>query len=140
MKFDPKDAVNLIPDGEYDAEILDAEETRSKAGNDMMKLTVKVFPGGGDRVVFDYAVVPKTLYKLKQLAAAVGEGAKFAAGELGPSDLRGKGCRVTIETEEGRNGFDDKNTIRRYLPQVAGASPPSRQTQSTPPGDDEIPF
>jgi len=138
VKFDPKDAVNLIPDGEYDAEIVDAEETKSKAGNDMMKLTVKVFPGGGDRIVFDYAVVPKTLYKLKQLAAAVGEGAKFAAGQLEPSDLRGKGCRVTIETEAGKNGFDDKNAIRRYLPQVAGEMP---GRSSTPPRhDDDIPF
>lgn len=138
MRFDPKDAVNLMPDGEYDAEIVDAEEQRSSKGNDMMKLTVRVFPGGGPRIVFDYAVVPSTLYKLKQLAGAAGLADKFASGELQAEDVKGQSVRVTIGTEPAKNGFDAKNKITRYLPQVAGEMP---GRSSTPPRhDDDIPF
>lgn len=140
MKFNPDDAVNLMPDGEYDAEIADAEEARSKNGNDMMKLTVRVFPGGGPRLLFDYAVVPSTLYKLKQLAGAVGLADKFAKGELQPEDIKGKSVRVTIGTEPAKNGFEPKNKVTRYLPQEAGHVAPPAASRRAPVADDDIPF
>lgn len=139
MRYDPKDANNLIPDGEYDAEIAEAEETTSKKGNDMLKLTVRVWAGGGGpRVIFDYIVVPSSLYKLKQIAAATGQMPAFEAGELGAKGVQGKSLRVSLKTEKDKSGaFPDKNAVARYLPQEAGAQP---HTKAQPADDDGIPF
>ena len=65
-----------------------------------------------------------------------------AAFEALRAQLKGKGCRVTVQTEEGKNGFDDKNAIRRYLPQEAGhsAPPPRAAGRKLPAADDDVPF
>lgn len=141
MKYDPKDAdSNLIAEGEFDAEIKLAEDAYSKAGNEMMKLTIHVWAGaGGPRVVFDYAVVPGGVYKLKQIAAALGIMPKFESGSMGPPDIIGASLRVLVKTEKSKGDFPAKNVIARYLPS-ASASP---ATAASPPGkipDDDIPF
>lgn len=137
MRYDPKDADNLIPDGEYDGEIASAVEKTSKAGNDMTELKVKVWAGGGGpRLIFDYIVVPSSLYKLKQIAAATGQTPEFQAGRLGAADILGKSVRVAVKTQKGKDGFDDKNVITRYLPQEAGSAP--SHEKSVP--DEDIPF
>lgn len=143
MKYDPKDADSaLIPEGEYDLEIKLAEDTHSKAGNEMMKLTINVWAGGGGpRVVFDYAVVPGGVYKLRQIAAALGIMPKFESGSMGPADVMGQSLRGLVKTEKGKGDFPAKNVIARYLPS-ASASP---ATAASPPGkipddDSEVPF
>lgn len=139
MNFDPSAANTLIVDGEYDAEIKLAEETRSKAGARMMKLTVNVWAGaGGPRTVFDYAVVPSTLWKLEQICAALDLTAKFKSGTVHPGDIMGKALRVAIKTQKDRTGsFPDKNIIARYLAAAAGRP----LTQEREPGsDDDIAF
>lgn len=140
MKYDPKSASSLIPDGEYDAEIATAEEARSKSGKEMLKLTVKVWAGGGGpRTVFDYVVNPETLWRLKQIAGAVGKNDLFDSGEMGPREIQGESVRVAIKTQKDKKGqFEDKNVIARYLPAAAGVT----QDESRRPamGDDDIPF
>ena len=143
MKFDPAAAVTLIPDGEYDAEIVSAEETKSKKGNDMWKLAVKVWTGGGGpRVIFDYIVNPGTIYKLKQLASALGKRDLFDSGDMGTQEVTGESVRVSIKTETDKTGqFEDKNVVARYLPQSAGVTHSQNGTASKGGVDDEeIPF
>lgn len=139
MKFDPRAANTLIPDGEYDAEIAEAEDTTSKKGNAMMKLNVKVWAGnGGPRVVFDYIVDPHSIWKLKQIAAAIGKNDVFASGEMGPSHIRGESVRVAIKTQKDKTGeFEDKNVVARYLAPAAGSAGTGEAPSAS---DDEIPF
>lgn len=142
MKFDPKQANTLIKKGEYDIEFSVVEQTKSKAGADMWKLTLKVWPGGGQRTMFDYIVFPNGLWKLKQIAAATDQQAKFDSGEMEPGDIQGQSARATVDVKEDAK-YGDKNIIVRYLPQAAGAHgtrQPSSHNENGAPIDDEIPF
>lgn len=139
FSYNPKDAVTLIPDGEYDGEIALADETMSKAGNAMLKLTVKVWTGnGGARTVFDYIVNPSGLWKWKQIASALRLMAEFESGDLQPPDVIGKALRVTVRTKEDKTGqFQPSNIITRYLPsEAAHQAAPSQSTAA----DDDMPF
>jgi len=145
MKFDPKAGNSLIPDGEYDAEIATAEETLSKSGKDMMKLSLKVWAGGGGpRIVFDYLVVPETIWRLKQIAAAIGKLEQYNAGEIHTSDLKGASVRVSVKTQPDKTGkYEDRNVIARYLAAEAGTGPangPPAGNENGAPIDDDIPF
>lgn len=137
MNFNPKDASTLIQDGEYDGEIALAEETHSKAGSEMLKLTVRVWAGsGGPRTVFDYVVNPGGLWKLKQIASASGQMDKYEAGSMGAGDLNGVSVRVGVKTQKDKTGqFEDKNVIARYLAPAAGEG-----NHGKPAADEEIPF
>lgn len=138
MKFDPKSAYDLIPDGEYDAEIASAEERQSKSGKDMLKLTLKVWAGtGGPRIVFDYIVNPDSLWRLKQIAGVLGKKELFESGEMGASEIEGESVRVSIKTQKDKSEkFGDRSVVARYLPLVAG-----EQSRTPVPGtDDDIPF
>ena len=139
MKFDPAQANTLIRKGEYDLEFAVVEQTKSKKGADMWKLTVKVWPGGGVRTVFDYIVFPQGLWRLKQIAAACGLQDKFDSGEMETSDIQGKSARGAVDIKEDKE-FGDKNIITRYLPQDAGAPGPVAHNENGAPEGDDLPF
>lgn len=137
MNFNPKDATNLLPDGEYHAQVAVAEEKKSNAGNDMIKLRVRVFGDGRTPLVDDYIVNPSTLYKLKKLCMAGGIGAKFEAGEINAADLVDLEFTAVIKTQVDKTGqFEDKNIITGYKP-VTGTKAKSREPGSD---DDDIRF
>lgn len=137
MKYKPEDANSLIPDGEYDGEIAAAEDKLSKKGSEMIEAKVRVWAGGGGpRLVFDYIVNPGSLYKLKQIAAASGQMAKYETGAMGADDIRGISVRVSVKTQKDKTGdFPDKNVIARYLAPAAGEG-----NHGKPAADDDIPF
>lgn len=122
FNYNPKDATNLIPDGEYDAIVTIADEQESKAGNAMLKLSVKVWHGGRESIVFDYIVVPATVWKLKQLLSALGMSERFEAGSVVPKDLVGKTIRVFVKTREDKTGkYSDQNVITKYMASTGDA-------------------
>ena len=138
MQFNPKDAVQLLPEGEYRAEVATAEETKSKAGNDMLKVTWKVFaPNGGTPLVTDYIVPPHGVGRLKKMCRAVGLEDKFKQGSVTPEDLRGQACTVVVIVEDDKTGnYDPQNRIAKYIA-------PGDEDLSVPEGDipeDDIPF
>lgn len=118
MEFNPDDAnADALPEGEYDAEIVKAEEKTSSKGNPMLVVTLKLFASSGTGFATDYIVTPATLFKLKKLCKAIGLEAKFAKGKITPNDLIGMGVRVFAKLEEDASGtYPDKNTIAKYLP------------------------
>jgi len=115
--YDPKDASPpLIADGEYDAKIESVEETTSKAGNHMLKLAVRVWANGHESILFDYVVVPSSLWKLKQISTALDKLAKFEAGKLEPQEISGASLRVFVKTRKDETGkYNDQNVITKYL-------------------------
>jgi hypothetical protein len=120
MKFTPKtkeqlDAADLMPKGEYDAEILTAEETKSKSsGKPMFKVKLGVYDTGGrQQWVFDYIVFDT--YKLPSIAKACGLGARYEAGELTAEELQGQDVRVKIGIEPASGEFPAKNKVADYV-------------------------
>ena len=146
MKFAPKSeeevsAGNLLPKGEYDFEVAAADDATSKAGNEMIKLTVKVFaPDGSYIIVFDY-LLESVAYKLRHAALSCGLGAAYEAGNLAGQDFEGRAgrCKVKVDKQEG---YADKNAITDYIVPKASIVPIATQTLQTTAVeiDDDIPF
>lgn len=121
MKFQSKSEkeikeMNLLPAGEYDAEIGTAEDQVSQKGNEMIKLDVTVFDAkGGRHFVFDY-LLEAMAFKLRHAAEACGLLGKYETGLLTSDDFIGKGCRVKLKIDVSKDGkYPDKNVIADYV-------------------------
>lgn len=152
MHFAPKSeeevaAANLFPAGTYDFEIQNAEDAVSKAGNEMIKLTLRVFaPDGSATTVFDY-LLESAAYKLRHVSSACGLISQYDKGSLSADDFVGKQGRVKIRIQKDASGqYPDKNSVSDYViasrsPSSALASNGSRHSDEVPPPiDDDIPF
>jgi len=160
MEFNPTDAgdrggFSLLPEGLYDIEVVEAEERSSKSGNQMIALTIEVrHPDGYPSRVWDYLVsTPAAIFKIKQFCDAAGLTSEFAAGTLTQAHCRNRKLKAKIFVESGREGFQDRNAIREYLPTasgggiatmpehaMSGADAPHAAEQASAVTDEEIPF
>lgn len=151
VKFSPKTdrelaEANLWPAGEYDFEIVGAEDTQSKkSGADMIKLTVCLFRGDARKNVFDY-LMDAVAYKVKHFCDAVGLAAEYERGELTAEMCKGRVGRCMVKVGE-QPGYDPKNEIRDYVKRKEGV--PGEDIPSSPrvpakaaagAEDDGIPF
>ena len=157
MRFTPKSAeeiakAGLLPDGDYDFEVTDAEEATSKAGNEMIVLSLKVFDGdGGHQSVRDYLVSSDGgLRKIRGFAVATDLVERYETGALDASDMLRQSGRCKIK-RDANPGYEPKNAVAYYLdPAKQADAPVARRAvqpvrQSTPAMtnsdlDDEIPF
>lgn len=130
MKYDPKDGEpDLLPEAWYDA-TLSAEERVSKAGNDMMVVTARIYHQALPIDIDTYFVTGKkaSINRLKKLCGVLG--IDFDAGVVTSTMFNGKGCKVQVKTEHSDDPkWDDKNVVAYFA-----------SSDSTPPNDDEIPF
>ena len=68
----PSARLGYVPAGDHTVEVLEAEESVSKNGNDMIELKLRVRPEGP--VLFDALVfTPKAFWKIDAFRAATGE-------------------------------------------------------------------
>lgn len=155
MQFTPKTAdeiaeAGLLPDGDYDFEVIDAADATSKAGNEMVVLDLKVFDGdGGSRIVKDYLVASDGgIRKIRAFAVTCGLLTEYEAGRMDAPDLPGRAGRCKIK-KDANEGYEPKNAVAYYLDpakQKGGAAASVRRAapvrQPAPAGDidDEIPF
>jgi hypothetical protein len=135
---------SLLPVGEYDFEVIGAEDKKSKNGNDMIELNLKVFrPDSGFVYVRDY-LMEKMPFKLIHFCKTVGIMANYEAGDFSASDCVGQAGRVLLKIEE-QEGYQPKNSVKDYAVKKDGAAePPKAKTTAasggTAPTDDGIPF
>lgn len=139
MRYDPKSEVdnNLLPDGEYEAVVMVANEKVSQTGNEMIEIMLEVYrPDGGKSSAFDYLVSSaKTLWKVRQFCESAG--IDYMGGQLEADELVNLNVRVALVTEE-QKGYRPKNKVVEYLlrngktPVAAGAGPPAH-------GDEDLP-
>lgn len=123
MKFQPKSEkeiaeAGLWPNGNYQFEILEAEETTSSKGNDMIKMKVKVYSDQGrSQNIFDYIVAGTMEHKLRHLCEASGLLAEYEQGEIEAYQLVGKTgyCKVGRSKEDPTGQYPVKNQVVDYL-------------------------
>lgn len=143
IAYDPKDAVLVLPEGEYNAVLEKYEEKVSKKGNDMMCLTWKIFPSDErpQSLVTDYVVLPAFTWKLKKLAASLGRLKDFEDKVFQPEDYVGASTRVMLKIDK-QDGFDDKNAIGGYIAASKDDAPASKFAKDDKefPKDPDIPF
>lgn len=119
MNFAPKtkeqiEDEKLWPKAEYGFEIVDAEEKKSGAGNDMFEIVVRVSNGNGtSRKLTDY-LLPKRAGKLYSCCAAIGLLDKYRSGVLSADDFIGGRGKLLLSVEKGKNGFPPRNVIEEY--------------------------
>lgn len=93
-----------LPDGTYEADVIDAREDVSKKGNDMIVITFGIKgPNGGVRIdnyiTTNYA--PRIESMIQALASEhLASWNSTGAIDLNPSDLEGRSCRTVIKGEE----------------------------------------
>jgi hypothetical protein len=113
VKFDPKiKSRDPLPPGAYAFEVLKAEETTSKNGNDMIKLSLQVMGPEYDVYVNDW-LLQKVLHRLMHFCETAGLEEQFVAGNLTADDCQGATGRVILEIED-KPGFSPKNKVKDY--------------------------
>lgn len=156
MKYDPKDASSVIPDGVYEATVVtiterrdDGSEMKDKNGYDMMRVAFDVYVGDVTRKLSQYfSAGPSALWRVKKMAEATGLGEKFKAGKLVPGDFLDKNLRLTLVVKDDPK-YGEQNEIKVFEPTAVGARPANAggiikrvsEMQKKPVIDDEsVPF
>lgn len=143
MNFPPlseEEVLNLLPNGEYDFLVKAAEDKVSKAGNDMIKLTISIWDDKNiEHTIFDY-LLTSMMYKVKHFADSVGLEAEYKAGGYTADHCVNKSgrCKVFIDNPEDSN-FPPKNAIRDYIKGTVKIEPPKPHPDQNL-FDSDIPF
>ena len=121
MEFTPKTeeeikAANLLEAGDYDFDVLVAEDAISSKGNEMIKVNLGIYTG--DKVrgrIFDY-LMPSMEAKLRHFCDTVGLLKEYESGSLSANMCEGRSgkCRIIIQ-EDKAGKYDPKNTIKDYI-------------------------
>ncbi len=119
MRFNPSTKItnngNLLPDGDYDFEVVHATDKTSSQGNDMMVLKLRAGSDGASRTIIDY-IVAKNIRKVRAVAKACGLIELFESGEILAESFVGRRGRLRLETEKSVHpDFPDRNVVACYL-------------------------
>lgn len=109
---------NLIPEGVYPFEVGKAEAKKSKKGNDMIEMELRVFmPDGKERGMRDW-LMEQMGFKLFHFCAYTGLSQKYDAGTLNSHDCEGRSGYVKIDIQEDKTGqYPPRNNVRDYVRQ-----------------------
>jgi hypothetical protein len=134
---EPTARPDYVEPGEYSVEVINAEETTSQKGSEMIELKLRVQPSGA--VLFDHLVFTESAFwKIDAFRAATGENvAANEEVEIRADDLVGRTGRVKLTVEEF-NGRKRNKVAAWLLPKPATA--PLTNAQPTGKDDDNIPF
>lgn len=146
MKFEPKTEAEineqrLLAPGEYDYEVQAAKDHVSSAGNESIKLTLRVFGNDGKVLVDDYlGGTAKMAWKLRHYAESCGLLSKYESGEISPEDCEGRTGRCILDIQGERKSesgqmFRAKNTVKDYVPVEEGTV-----STQVPLESDDLPF
>lgn len=133
MRFNPKSeneiqSAGLIEEGIYNFQITLATDEVSSKGNEMIKLTIKIWDNNDcEKIIFDY-LLEAMHYKLRHFAEVTGLIKKYESGELTASDCVGKSGKLNLVIQEGKpkpdGGFyPNKNSVKDYVKLEEKTSP-----------------
>lgn len=119
MNFTPieenqSESQSLINPGLYDFEVIDAIEKKSRSGNEMIKLKLKVLDDSGkDYIVYDY-LVEAMPHKLRHFAESTGLINQYNLGQLNANDCYCKTGKAEIVISPATDNFPAKNDVKDY--------------------------
>lgn len=102
--------------GEYDFIIYMAEEGKSRAGNDMLTLTLHVFNRDGEKKnLKDYIVATAGgAWKARHMMESIGLAKRYDQGIIEPREIEGKPGRCKLLVEPAGE-YPAKNSVVDYL-------------------------
>lgn len=128
----------LAPAGEYDFDIINAENTISSNDNPMIKVEIGLYIGSEVKNhVFDY-LLPAMEAKLRHFCDTTGLLARYENGGLEAADCIGRSGRVKISIEPATEKYAAKNVVKDYI--CRPAKPLAGTVKNVPVEDGEIPF
>ena len=127
----------LLPEGDYDFELIEAKERISSKGNPMIEARLKVFHGDSVRFVTDY-LMEAMAFKLRHFAESVGRLEEYNSGEFDATNLVGASGVVKIKIEPAKGQFSAKNSVKDYA--VRGGSARVQSPVDSEVDQSEIPF
>jgi hypothetical protein len=157
FNFTPKredELVDLLEEGDGDYEVTAAEAQTSKAGNPMIKLSLKVWDKNcQEKYVYDYLILNNvskfSLRKIRHFCYSNGMADMYEAGRFSAADCVGKAGRCAIGIQHDKEGkYPPKNVINDYsvnnnstesAPKKSGMDVP-QTTPALDAMDDDIPF
>ena len=111
VDFDSVQAFVPVPDGEYKMRVVECVEKKSKAGNDMFKLTLEIIDGEftGRKVWDNLVIMPSTMWRVKHACEELGLPIE---GMVDLVDSMFVGCEAMVKVyTEAQDGFDDQNRV-----------------------------
>ncbi len=143
FNFQPKtdeeiEKMNLLPDGKYRFTVRNAEETVSKSGNSMVKLTLEVYGhDGGSAFIIDYLVASDNMaWKVKHFCDAVKLLEEYQKGTLVVQNIIRLEGYATITTEK-QSDYPARNKVKDYS---ATKEPTKNNTLTEKKGDPNKPL
>jgi len=121
MAWKKRTEAQCLPAGEYDAEILGAEQATSKKGRAMVVLTIGI-DFQGHRTIKDWIVQGWHKPKIAAIAAALGLSDALAAGTFRLSEQIRKPIRVAV-TLENDPSYGWQNRLGAYMATGLGMGP-----------------
>ena len=142
MKYVSQNADNLprfVPNGDYLVTVIEASETFSKAGDEMIKLKLEVEEHGVR--LYDYLVATESsFWKIDTFRKAIGEAVvEGEEVELSARDLEGRQgyARLMVEEYQGKKN----NKVEMWLTDRAPKAPLKKNPPATvQPEDSNEPF
>ena len=141
----PTERPDHVEPGDYPVEVIDANETVSKTGHEMIELKLKTSAGS---YLYDFLVfIPNAFWKIDSFRAATGEAVTPGQDvEITADDLIGRTGTVRLIVEEYKG--KKRNKVAAWLAPKAGHMPakstpaakPAAQPQPQSDEDDNIPF
>jgi hypothetical protein len=128
MRFAPKsqkqiDEDRLLPEAEYPFQVSGGEDKVSKSGNEMIKLTVRVFKPDGNFILVDDYLLESIAYKLRHAAEACDLTPAYESGQLAGEMFIGKTGSLKLKIQKDKNAvYPDKNVIGDYVVPKAGVA------------------
>ena len=141
----PTERPDHVEPGDYEVEVIDAVESLSRSGHEMIELKLKTSAGS---YLYDFLVfIPNAFWKIDAFRAATGETVTPESDvEIVADDLIGRSgtARLAVEEYNGKK----RNKVAAWLAPKAGrmaakATPtakPATQPQPQSIEDDDIPF
>ena len=106
----------LLNPGDADFEIMSAEETKSKAGNPMLKLQFRVWDSNSkEGVVFDY-LTPNAQWKIRNFLESIDKLRLYGQGEVNPMDLEYSSGKCVLYIHKDKSGqYGDTIKVKDYF-------------------------
>jgi hypothetical protein len=120
LEFTPKTEEELksvmLEKGEYDFDVIGAEEQTSKSGNAMIKLTLKAYGHNGETaIVYDYLLAALE-YKVKHFCDTAGLTNEYQMGILTSDMCLNKCGKCKLDIQHDKEGkYDPKNVVKDYI-------------------------
>ena len=126
--------------GPCDFEVVDAKDQLSKAGNEMVKLTLRVWDSEGrEGQLFDY-LVGSASWKIASFFESIGNPEHYESGEIDTLAILGACGKATLAIEKDTTGkYGDQAKVKFYVKPGEAKKEPKNPDDVRQDGDD-IPF